>query len=109
MAWVTLVLPSLVALCCLLEVRKHLLAFEVFAKRRNDWLDSLPNAQEFAAGLKEKVFVQRAIIEQRASLFPIADDHAYVGSAFRAHRGDAHGVLEIVHDVIFGEPVASLA
>src|SRR5262249_4206931 len=101
--------PGLIALPRFLEMREEVLVDELLASLRYDRLDALPNPEKLAACLKEEVFVEKAVVEQRAGLFPVADHHSRERAGFRSGRSDAHGVLECAYDVIFEEPVPCLA
>src|SRR5215469_11445297 len=101
--------PGLKTLGCLFQMSKDLLVGKTLAERRNDGLNRFPNSKKLTAGLKEEVLVQEPVIEQRAGLLPITDHHAYMGSGLTSHRGDTHGVIDVIHDIVFREPIARLA
>ena len=82
---------------------------EHLPRARGHGFDPLPHAEEFSGGLKEQLFVQQAVIQQRARLVPIPEDHPQVRPLLRAHRSDAHAVLKAVRKKALVEPVAGLA
>ena len=53
--------------------------------------------------------MQQAIVEQGASLLPIAGHHHCQRACFRSGRCNSHGVVEILHKMVLEEPVACLA
>src|SRR5712691_385421 len=101
--------PGFVALRSFFQVREELLIHKPLPSLRDDGLDELPDPEKLAAGLKEEAFVEQTVVEQRAGLLPIAEHHHRERACFRSGRRDSHGILEIVHEVVLEEPIASLA
>ena len=101
--------PGFVALRSFFQVREELLIHKPLPSLRDDGLDELPDPEKLGAGLKEEAFVEQTVVEQRAGLLPIAEHHHRERACFRSGRRDSHGVLEIVHEVVLEEPIASLA
>src|SRR5436190_1492160 len=101
--------PLLEPLRCFFKVGKELLVSESLAPLGNNSSDAIPNAIKLSAGFKEQVFVQQAMVKVSTGLLPVAEDHHYQGSIFRARRCDAHGVLKCIHEIITEIPVACLA
>src|ERR1700674_924055 len=67
--------PGFVALRSFFQVREELLIYEPLPSLRDDGLDALPDPEKLAAGLKEEVFVEQTVVEQRAGLVPITEHH----------------------------------
>src|SRR6266545_8367976 len=101
--------PGLEALGGSFQVREEVLVCKRLAKLRDHRLEQLPHAEKFPARLKEKVFVKKAVVEQRAGLFPIADHHSHESAGFCSRRGDAHDVVDCFYDVVLLEPISCLA
>src|SRR5260370_5502813 len=92
-----------------LQVRQKKLLAESLARGRDHGLDRLPHTEEFDGGIEEQLFVQEAVIQEGASLLPIAYDHHPVRALLRAERGDALALLKTVRKKVLREPVARLA
>src|ERR1700731_4697502 len=90
-------------------MRQELLIRELFPALRDGGLDKLPDPEKLAAGLKEEVLVEQTVVEQCAGLLPVAEHHHRQRPVFRSRRGNAHGVVETLHDVVLEVPIASLA
>src|SRR6266849_3018579 len=101
--------PGLVALRSLFQVGEVAIHFETFPRLRDNRLGELPDSKKLATGFEEKVFVQQAVVEQRAGLLPITEHHPGKCAAFRSGCRDSHGVVEGFHEIVFEEPIASLA
>src|SRR4030095_676612 len=101
--------PGFEALRRLFQIGKHGIVRKPLSKLRHHRLQLFPYSEELAASLEEKVFVEEAIVEQRASLFPVADYHSKEGSGLASGRRNAHGIIECFYYVILLEPVACLA
>src|SRR5207245_2916957 len=67
------------------------------------------HTEKLAASLKEKFFMQQAVIEECARLFPIGEHHHGESAAFGEGRGNAHYVIQVLHNIVFEEPIAGLA
>src|ERR1700751_2207911 len=65
--------PLLKTLRGLFEVQKKKLLMKHLPRARDHGFDPLPYAEEFSGGLKEQLFVQQAVIQQRARLVPIPE------------------------------------
>src|SRR5262249_35791567 len=101
--------PGFIALPRFLEMREEVLVDELLASLRYDRLDALPNPEKLAARLKEEIFVEKAVVEQRAGLFPVTDHHSRERAGFGSGRSDAHDIVECAHYVVLEEPVPCLA
>src|SRR5258707_758459 len=71
-------------------------------------LDTLPDSEELATRLEEEIFVEQTVIEQCASLIPVAHHHHEVRAAFRSRRRDPHGFVKSVCKVVREKPIARL-
>src|SRR5581483_8450236 len=100
--------PSLKPLCSLFQVRQELLVFEPVPCLRNDGLYRFPHSEELAGGFKEQIFVQETVVEHRARLLPVAQHHHCQRTVFGSRPRDLHNVIELFHDVVLEEPIASL-
>src|SRR5438132_9185653 len=109
MPWRAGFTPGLVALRGFLQVCEIAIHFETFPRLRDGGLRELPDPEELATGLKEEVFMQQAVVKQRAGLLPITEHHHRVRAIFGSRRGDSHRVVEILHEVILEEPIPCLA
>src|SRR6266850_5510177 len=101
--------PCFVALRGSFQVGEELLVSKSLAKLRDYRLKKLPHTEKLATGLKEQIFVKKPVVEQRASLFPIAHYHSHESPVFRSGGCDAHGVLECFRAVVLLKPIACLA
>ena len=102
-------LPDFEALRGPFQVREELRVREALPNLREDILHEFPDAEKFAAGFKKEVFVEKAVIQQRSGLLPVAEHHAGEGAGFGSGRRQAHGIVETLHVVIPEEPIARLA
>src|SRR5207237_7252306 len=68
----------------------------------------LTHAEKLSAGLKEKVLVQEAVIQQRARLLPLTHHHHPVCASFGSHRSNAHRVVQGIGEEVLEEPIAGL-
>src|SRR5262249_34892433 len=87
---------------------EELLVHKALPSLRDNRFQTLPNSAKLAAGLKEEVFMKKAIIQERTGLLPIADHHPGERPAFCPWRCDAHRLIESIHDVVLEEPIACL-
>src|SRR5260370_5846270 len=101
--------PGLEALRRFFHMREYVLIDELLANLRDDGLDALPNPEKLAARLKEEVFVEKTVVEQRAGLVAVTEHHSRERPGFRSGRSDAHDIFECAHDVVLEEPVPCLA
>src|SRR5262249_55089623 len=69
----------------------------------------LPNTEELAAGFKEKILVQQAIVDQRTRLFPITNHHSQKSPVLRSGSRATHRLFKRFRVVLLLEPVACLA
>src|SRR5579862_7583627 len=101
--------PGLVALRGLFQVSEKLWICEALASLGDDRLDAFPDAEKLTAGFEEEVFVKQIVVQERAGLIPVTEDHHRQRTIFRAGRRDAIGILESFDEVIPEEPIACLA
>ena len=87
---------------------EELLVCEALATLLDNGFETLPDSEKLGAGLKEQVFVEETVIEERASLIPIAEHHSGEGACFCSGGCDSHGVIEAVGEIIGDKPIASL-
>ena len=52
--------------------------------------------------------MEQSVVEQRASLLPIADDHARERATFGTRRCDSHRVIDGFYVVLLEKPIACL-
>jgi hypothetical protein len=89
-------------------MREVYLTRELLAALLERGFDTLPYSEEFATRLEEEVFVEQAVIEQCASLLPVAHHHHVVRAALRSRRRDPHGFIKSVCKVVRKKPIARL-
>src|SRR6266536_1787633 len=101
--------PGLVTFGCLFQVGEVAIHLETFPSLRDNGFGEFPYSKKFATGFEEKIFMQEAVVEQRAGLFPVPEHHPHKLASFRSGCCDSHRVIETVHLVVFEEPVSGLA
>src|SRR5579863_1086811 len=101
--------PGLKALSGFFEIREKLLVGPLFASFCNSRPDAFPYATKLAAGFKEQIVVQQAVVQQSAGLLPVAGHHHEVGAAFGSRGGNPHRIAPVVREIVLEEPVAGLA
>jgi hypothetical protein len=104
----TLFNPFFVAVRSFFQMRKELLIRESLPTLLDTGFHALPYPEKLATGLKEQVFVEQTIIEQGTGLIPIAEHHHGVRACFRSRCRDAHGVVQIVCEVVLEKPITRL-
>ena len=101
--------PRLIALRRLFEVHQVLLVDE---KQRNvgtTGLSASHTPKNSPLVSKKRSSCRTPYLSKRAGLLPVADHHSNIRSGFASHRRDPHNVVDIIHDVVFAEPVTCLA
>ena len=88
---------------------EELFVHKLFPALRDDRPDPFPHCEKLVSGFEEQMFVEQTVVEQCASLLPVAGNHAKENAAFSSGRGDFHGIVEGLWKVILEEPVAGLA
>jgi hypothetical protein len=95
----TAFLPRFEAVRGCFQVPEKMRVLELLPALRQNALDEFPNAEELSVGFKEEVFMEKPVMEQRASLFPIPEHHVGEGAGLRAVCRDAHGLIETLRMV----------
>src|SRR5204863_3930024 len=80
--------PGFIPLRSFLHVREVIFVGRPLPELRNSSLDAFPNTKKLAIGFKEQVLVEQIVIQQCASLLPVADHHHGEGAAFGSRSSD---------------------
>src|ERR1035437_5487619 len=107
--WRPLFTPGLVTLGSFLQVGKVPLHGKPLPGLRDRGLGKFPNSEKLPIRLAEEIFVEQSVVEKRAGLLPITEHHPGKSAAFGARSRNAHGVIEVLHNVVLEEPIAPLA
>ena len=109
MTWRTAFNPGFVALRSFFQIAEELFILEQLPSLRDDGLGQLPHPEKLAAGLEEQILMEKSIVEQRAGLFPVAENHHRQSAIFRSRRGNPRGIFKVLYKIVFEEPVPRLA
>src|SRR5215208_1451322 len=100
--------PCFKLLRSLFQVREEVGILKTFPELRHHRLELFPHSEELATGLKEKILVEKAVIEQRARLLPITNHHSHEGSVFSSGGSDFHRFFHRFGVVTLLKPIARL-
>src|SRR5215203_5224870 len=103
-----LVRPCFKLLRSLFQVREEVGILKTLPELRHHRLELFPHSEELATGLKEKILVEKAVIEQRARLLPITNHHSHEDSVFRSGGSDFHRFFHRFGVVTLLKPIARL-
>src|SRR5262249_43314814 len=109
MPWVMRLIPRLETLRRSFEMTEEALVVPHLAGLPDMGFHALPHSKELSGRFKEKVFVQQAVVEQRAGLLPVPENHHHICSCFGSHRRDLHCLFHGVGKVVLEEPVARMS